>query len=294
MGTGNYSSRSFNDYSQSISKKSRDEIFSQGLHSSMNPKGVIREARDSVDHPNSTPIIIGFDVTGSMGMIPEHFIKKGLGVLMNNLFDTQPVPDPQIMVMGIGDELDRAPLQVSQFESDNRIVTELEKIWLEGRGYGNGVEGYNIPWLFAARQTVTDNFQKRGQKGYLFTIGDERLPEQSHPKTLSNVLSCFEAGEDLSSVSMLAEASKFYNCFHLIIEEGGYFRQHSYAEVSKNPVTITWREVIGRRAILVDNYSYLSDIVSAVIRVNEGADPEDVINESDKAARASIRHALFD
>lgn len=51
---------------------------------------------------------------------------------------------------------------------------------------------------------------------------------------------------------------------------------------------------MGRRAVLVDDYSYLSDIVSAVIRVNEGADPEDVINESDKAARASIRRALFD
>ena len=36
------------------------------------PQGVtVREARDGADHPNSTPIVVLFDVTGSMGVVPQ-------------------------------------------------------------------------------------------------------------------------------------------------------------------------------------------------------------------------------
>jgi hypothetical protein len=38
---------------------------------------------------------------------------------------------------------------------------------------GNAGESYLLAWYFAAFHTRTDAFEKRNQKGILFTVGDE-------------------------------------------------------------------------------------------------------------------------
>jgi hypothetical protein len=70
--------------------RSRDEIFSQqksqSIHESMDPrKALLRESRDSATHPNSIPIIIALDVTGSMGQIPHSLVIDGLPTLMSTI-----------------------------------------------------------------------------------------------------------------------------------------------------------------------------------------------------------------
>ncbi len=82
--------------------------------------------------------------------------------------------DPQILFGAIGDATcDRAPLQVGQFESDNRMDDDLSRILLEGGGGGQKTESYELAMYFMARHTVTDCYAKRGKRGYLFLIGDE-------------------------------------------------------------------------------------------------------------------------
>jgi hypothetical protein len=60
--------------------KSAGEIFTQNAKDkhieSMNPRYFFQESRDSEVHPNSVPIILGLDVTGSMGHIPYDLIRK--------------------------------------------------------------------------------------------------------------------------------------------------------------------------------------------------------------------------
>jgi hypothetical protein len=139
MGSGSFDVNSYRSYSHSVASKPVDQVFtSRKLDPSLDPKGVLcRESLDSADNPEATPIIVALDVTGSMGIIADRIAKGGLGQLFQGILDRKPVQNPHLMFMGIGDaRTDEAPLQVSQFEADNRIVDQLTKIWLEGNGGG--------------------------------------------------------------------------------------------------------------------------------------------------------------
>ena len=144
------------------------------MHPSLDPFDVgKRESRDSDEHPQSLAIAVLFDVTGSMGSVPRTLQKK-LPKLLGLLKDGGYAADPQLMFGAIGDATcDRAPLQVGQFESDNRMDGDLERILLEGGGGGQKTESYELAMYFMARHTATDCFEKRGKRGYLFIIGDE-------------------------------------------------------------------------------------------------------------------------
>ena len=84
------------------------------------------------------------------------------------------ISDPQILFAAVGDATcDQVPLQVGQFESDNRMDQNLENMILEGGGGGQKYESYELMFYMAARHTAIDCFEKRGRKGYLFMIGDE-------------------------------------------------------------------------------------------------------------------------
>ena len=184
MGGGSWASTGRSYYSDtSIRAKSASnvkEVFkSSRINKALDPKDVKpRESCDSKDNPESTAIILALDVTGSMGNIAHEIASKGLGSLIEGIFQRKPVTDPHIMFMAVGDaNCDSAPLQVSQFECDHRIVEQLTQIFVEQGGGGNCFESYDLPWYFAGTRTAIDCFKKRGHKGYLFTMGDEFPPD---------------------------------------------------------------------------------------------------------------------
>ena len=136
-------------------------------------KLVTRESRDSDEHPESTPIIVGFDVTGSMGGNPA-ILQRELKSLFGMLVRKDVVSDPQVAIAAYGDtHCDRVPIQFSQFESDNRIDDNLDNVYIEYGGGGNfGETSTTVAW-YAANCVVTDAWEKRGKRGYLFLVGDE-------------------------------------------------------------------------------------------------------------------------
>lgn len=115
------------------------------VHEDLDPIGVtVRESRDSDDHPESLALAVLFDVTGSMGGVPRTLQAKLpglLGLLMRKGY----VEHPQILFGAVGDATcDRAPLQIGQFESDNRMADDLGRILLEGGGGGQLTESYEL------------------------------------------------------------------------------------------------------------------------------------------------------
>ena len=287
--------RSTRDTALSMGKSAdaaRREVFKQNsVKLAFDPKGVtLRESRDSELNPTSTPIILGVDVSGSMGFTAEKIAIDQFGTLVEGIIGRAPVTDPHIMIMAIGDVTgDQAPLQVTQFEADDRIVQQLKDIWLEGRGGANTYESYDLPWYFAAFRTSTDCFEKRGKRGYLFTMGDE-MPPPARGLSADEINRTFGTSEQhgISQADMLKAAQEKYNVFHIIIEEGSFCRGRGSQTVANE-----WTKILGKKVILLRNSDYLSQVILSVIQINEGADPEEVINSwQDDDIKSAVRYAV--
>jgi len=290
MGYGRFTSTDWDSFTaHRTAGRSRDDVFSRGLRATMDPRLLaagVRESRDSPDNPDSTPVIVGLDVTGSMGMIAEAIARHGLRTLFEAIYDRQPVPDPHIMFMGVGDAAcDQAPLQVSQFEADIRIAEQLVDLWLEGGGGGNSSESYTLPWLFAALHTATDAWSKRGRKGYLFTIGDEEPPEVLTAREQRRVLG--QGQRDLCTPDVLRLVSRQWEVFHIIVEQGSHCQSGGLDRVVRK-----WTGLLGQRALRLRDYTRLPEVIVSAMQVNEGRDLDDVAASWGGSTADVVRHAM--
>lgn len=243
--------------------KSTAEIFKQkSINHAMNPFGVkLRESRDSKEHPNSLAIIIALDVTGSMGSIPHHLVKEGLVSIMESIIKSG-IKDPQVLFLGIGDhECDSFPLQVGQFESSDELLDKwLTSIFLEGGGGGNDGESYLLAWYFAGLRTSIDCLEKRGQKGFLFTIGDEPVLCSVSEKAMKGILGEGQYDKNSTSMSLLDEARKKYSVYHIHIKETG-------AGADKRTVD-GWKQLLGNNLKVAERHQDVSMIISEIVCKN--------------------------
>ena len=254
-----------------------DQVFeARKMNDALNPKMfTVREARDSDEHPESTPVVIGLDVTGSMGPVLAQMATTDINALMSAIYDRRPITDPQVMCLGVGDvEHDRGPLQATQFESDIRIADQLEMPWLESGGGGNSYESYSLPWWFATARCATDAWEKRQKKGYVFTIGDE-FPNPSLPvNVLRHKVGEFgleQAGRSLSTRDVLEAALERWEVFHVVVMQGNHARHHPDETVRR------WRDMLGQRVILLRDHTKLAEVIVSAMQVAEGVPYEDVV-----------------
>lgn len=236
MGGGTYSFDRASARSSSYRAQSREQIFSnRGLDPLMDIRGKVRESCDSEEHPTSYPIIIGLDVTGSMGQVPENLIKEAFPEIMKAVME-KGVEHAQVCFVGIGDHYsDDAPIQVGQFETSDELTEKwLKAIYIEGGGGGNNGESYQLAWYFAAFHTKIDSFEKRGIKGTLITIGDEPCHSSVQGSVLKQLFGEGE-GEMLTS-QLLKDVQKKWDIYHINVND---YANERYGSDRK------WRELIG-------------------------------------------------
>lgn len=281
MGYGSYTSADWSKLKESskISESSTaDQIFkSQEMEERFNPKFInMRDSLDSEEHPNSTPIIIGLDVTGSMGYLSAQIAKEGLNETMMKIYSTKPVADPQMMFAALGDVQDDAPLQVTHFESDIRIAEQLLALWLEGCG-GDFDEDYQLLWYFAAKHTHIDAYDKRGQKGFIFTIGDADCHQTTSASDIKAIFSD-KVKNDYSLQELAQMASEKYELIHIAID--GIQDNLNKALPGRN------------LPIAKDNIDALPELLISTMRVLKGEDREKVIASCSELAQPVIRRAF--
>lgn len=261
MGYGHYSftHREIREERLGYKTKSAHEIFHQrSINNAMNPYGVkVRESRDSADHPNSISIILALDVTGSMGSIPHFLVKEGLPTIMKHIIEAG-INDPQVLFLAIGDhECDTSPLQVAQFESSDELLDKwLTSVYLEGGGGGNYGESYLLSWYFAGFHTSIDCFEKRKQKGFLFTIGDEPTLKHVPKEALKDIMGDGQY-QDYSSAELLEKAMEKYHVFHLHIKETG--------AGSRQETMDGWKQLISNNLIIVEDKKNVAQIIANTI-----------------------------
>jgi len=290
MGGGSWSGATYDSFSSSISSAPRATVFkSRSCKDEFDPKNI--ERRQSLitdEHPNPTPIVVAFDVTGSMHGIPDKFVRELLGDLMDTLNDSGVVTDPRVCVCAVGDAYsDRSPLQITHFESDNRVSDHLSDLWLEGGGGGGGRESYELTWYwFAQAENLELDCLTQGRKGIFFTIGDE-MPYQQIPASIVRKHTGCNPQSDTSFSSVVEQIGDQFEAFHIMISQGGNFSTKT-AEV--------WRALIGERAVMVDDYTTICDVIKGICLMVNGASLDDAVSvatnkESTETALAPLENS---
>jgi hypothetical protein len=232
-------------------------------HPDLDPHGVpVRESRDSAEHPHSVAIAVLFDVTGSMRAVPR-VLQAKLPQLLGLLLRKGYAADPQIMFGAIGDATcDRAPLQVGQFESDNRMDDDLGRILLEGGGGGQKTESYELALYFMARHTETDCYGKRGRRGYLFIIGDEMAYTRVKPAEVRQVIGD-ELGQPLPVAELAAEVTAKWDTYYILPAGASY--------VGDAQVLGFWRDLLGQNVIELSDLDAACETIALTVGLGEDA-----------------------
>ena len=288
MGYGKWSSAEYGRYRTSYASRRTDDIFTANRHGRIDPRldpfrVGMRESRDSAEHPATLAVSLYLDVTGSMGMVPEDMVRNQLGGLMGTMIG-QGVTSPQLMFSAVGDHrCDRAPLQLGQFESSTQLVNDgLSRLWLEGGG-GDAPESYLLAWHAAARHTSIDCWEKRQQKGFLFTVGDDTTHTVLEGNSLQKLYG-YDRTQSERATDLLTEAQRSYHVFHINLDHG---RSGQSARV-----TDQWYDLLGKRAITLTDHRKIGLLVATIVAVMSGADADTIVKNQATDTRRELSDAL--
>lgn len=278
MGGGSWTTKSFASYVSTTKAMSMDafttadNLTTQNVYKAcrlsevLNPYQVMRECCDSDEHPNTLPIILGLDVTGSMGKASVKVAQK-LNEIMTELYSDSDVPDIEFCIMGIGDlSYDKAPIQMSQFESDIRIAEQLDAIYFEGGGGGNSFESYTAAWYMGINHCKLDCWD-RSQKGIIITLGDEMpnpyLPLKGFYGGLKGIVGDNHLQGDIETTDLLNEAHEKFDLYHISVNDPN----SSYSRNNKgNKLDTAWRELLGDDSYYIANLDNLASIIVDIIK----------------------------
>ena len=288
MGSGTFTSRCMATYSSSLGRTydatthrvSGQTFEAKRLDEQLDPsKFTIRECCDSEEHPNTVPVILCLDLTGSMDKACSE-TAAALGKIVISLYDKY--KDIEFCVMGVGDlDYDDCPIQMSQFESDVRIAVSLDKLYIELGGGGNDFESYTAAWYMGLYRTKLDCFDKHGRKGVIITMGDEPLNPYLPARKLNNFINANEE-KDIETIELYNQAIEKFDIYHISVDS-----PHCCYRRYKKEVDKSFGELLGPR-YKISTIDGLADTIEecisesiggAVVNKVEKEEGKELINE---------------
>ena len=257
------------------------------VHPSLDIRGKDRESRDSAAHPRSKSIVVMFDHTGSMGQVPV-IMQQKLPGLMAMLVGKNYCEHPQVLFGAIGDCFDTsvAPLQVGQFESGNEMDDAFASMLIERQGGGTNQESYEMALYYFARHAKMDCLEKRGEKGYMFIIGDEAAyPVAKRDKIESIIGDTVQA--DVKIKDIVAAARAKFEIFFLIPSGTSNYDDDSIRDF--------WVNLLGsERVIKLADPTAVCETIATTVGLMEGAiDAGDISRDlADVGASATVVAAV--
>ena len=264
------------------------------VHERLDPKTpnkageIIRESRDSADHPNSVAIAVVLDNTGSMGGTPREVLKE-MPQLMAAIVK-QGVADPHVLFGAIGDcTNDRVILQMGQFEAGNELDEYLSLFILEGGGGGSSEESYELAMGFLTEHAKMDCLEKRGKKGYLFILGDETPYPFLKAHEALEIYGAKMQG-DKPILEVIKDLQEKFEVFWLMPRTSGYCNEHGH-------VFQFLKKTFAQRFIILEKTTDLNGMIAGIIGAEEGNDTDDILSGLaavgiDSTAVASVSRAI--
>ena len=134
-------------------------------------------------------------------------------------------------------------------------------------------------WYFAAKHTKLDCFEKRGKKGYIFTIGDADCHASVSDRNMQKIFSDDSRSYTLEELAEMA--SEKYKLFHI------HITSHSRA-----PANLA--KVLGGRLMTIGarNISVLPEVIVSTLLMDKGQSLDEVLKNWDKKLRPVIAKTL--
>jgi hypothetical protein len=140
-------------------------------------KNGIRECCYAPGFNDVLPVVVALDGTGSMQQVPAD-LQKRLPELIGLITSKNIADHPNVLFMCFDDEHATPPdaaFQMSQFEAEApKLLEALNEMVIPGNGGGNNGEAYHLAIYGAAYHTKLESFDKNGEKGFFFLVGDEQ------------------------------------------------------------------------------------------------------------------------
>jgi hypothetical protein len=238
------------------------------LDECLNPHKVLRECCDNKEHPNTIPVILALDVTGSMGDAAVE-VAKNVNIVMTKMYEE--VKDVEFMIMGIGDlAYDDSPIQISQFESDIRIAEQMDQVYFEYGGGGNAYESYTAAWYMGSRHTKLDCLSKRCKRGIIITLGDEQLNPYLPKSALARATGDDLQG-DVETKDLFRETSEKFDIYHIDVDH----RRYRDSEIDSS-----WRKYLDENHYKSVKLNAVTDTIVEMILDAINADSPAILNEA--------------
>ena len=137
----------------------------------------------------------------------------------------------------------------------------LGRTYLEGGGGGNEGESYSLAHYFAAHHTVTDAWQKRGQKGLLITIGDEPSLKSYPTRAIKEVMgTAAMQAVGFTDQEALEAAQKQWEVYHINPRDDGSESRNRWRDAKGY-----WSQLLGQNYIGTGNYEEIPKLVTDLI-----------------------------
>ena len=228
------------DYSDGALKKSGKEYASEArkegiVRSYAAGKGLPPPVGKEVGTASPTPLVVGVDVTGSMGEWPGIIFQK-LPVLCNEV--RLHLPDVEISFCAIGDaNIDQYPLQVCDFNKGKPLEDDIRSLFPEGGGGGGIKESYEVAAYFYARHCRIP----QARHALFVFCGDEAFYERIKPNTLKRMIGDAVA-QDLDSYDVFAELKRRFDVYMLRVPYGDEEKDKAIHE--------QWQRALEKQAVL--------------------------------------------
>jgi hypothetical protein len=260
MGGSSYSRATYSDSLRKRGYASDDDYASSykklgtSLNELVDPYNRIRESRDT-DTVIKKPVILGLDMTGSMGKVTQEILNA-----IPKILESVSKADPglEFMVVGFDDlwVMSKGAIQATQFERDHVVQEYLEKFWLTGMGGGNMSESYSAVYYFALHHAALDWIDLHHGKGLIITMGDEQLDDEINAQTLHDCLGLERQIKNPGGKELLRQAQEKFAVYHINIGQSANSYSHGNREVwepllGENYFPKTGLDQLGERIISI-------------------------------------------